>query len=530
LSRVIEIYDVTLRDGAQGPGIKFSSDDQLRIVRELDAFGVSYIEGGQPASNPKAAEFFNRVRDIPLSHAKITAFGSTCHPRKNVENDVNIKALLAAETEVVTIFAKASPRHVTEVLRTSLDHNLEIIRDSIAYLRSENRRVIVDAEHFFDGYSEDPEYALNVLECVHQAGAETLVLCDTNGGQLPVMIDIAMRAVNARFPEAGLGIHTHNDCGCAVANALAAVTAGAIQVQGTINGCGERTGNVNLSTVIPNLQLKMGYSVVSPEQLATLTHLSHLVAELANMSPSESDPFVGRDAFTHKGGMHADAVQKQKATYEHIAPELVGNRTRIKVSEVSGRASLLLKAKELGIELERDSTETRHILERIKELESAGYEFEGADASFELLVRKARGQYRTFFTLCGYHVNVSQQPGPDMAVSEATVKIELPDGAMMHTAAEGHGPVDALNNALRKAIEDRYPELRDVYLEDYKVRILDGRAATQAQTRVLIESRDLTSTWSTVGVSENIITASYEALVDSIEYKLLRTRGHEEHE
>jgi len=529
VSRVIEIYDVTLRDGAQGAGIKFSPDDQLRIVRELDAFGVSYIEGGQPASNRKAADFFARVRDIPLAHAKIAAFGSTCHPRKNVEDDANIKALLAAGTDVVTIFAKTSHRHVSEVLRTSLDRNLEIIRESVAYLRSENRRVFVDAEHFFDGYAEDSEYALATLECANRAGAAALILCDTNGGQLPSTIDSVTRAVAARLSGAALGIHTHNDSGCAVANALAAVAAGAVQVQGTINGYGERTGNVNLSTVIPNLQLKMGYSVVSPAQLATLTHLSHFVSELANMAPHDSDPFVGRDAFTHKGGMHADAVQKQKTTYEHIAPEQVGNRTRITVSELSGRASLLYKAEELGIELDRDGPEARQILERIKELESEGYEFEGADASLELLVRKARGQYRTFFTLRGYHVNVNQQPGPEMAVSEATVKIELPDGAMIHTASEGHGPVDALNNALRKAIQDRYPELRDVHLEDYKVRILDGRAATRAKTRVLIESRDADATWSTVGVSENIITASYEALVDSIEYKLLRTRGHEAH-
>lgn len=526
MARGIEIYDVTLRDGAQGPGIKFSGDDQLRIVRELDAFGITYVEGGQPAANPKAAEFFTRVRGIPLSHAKIAAFGSTAHPRKNVEDDSNIKALLAANTEVVTVFAKASPRHVTEVLRTSRDRNLEIIHDTVAYLRGENRQVFFDAEHFFDGYAEDPAYALATLESAHRAGAAVLILCDTNGGCLPPAIENMTRAVAAHLPEAALGIHTHNDTGCAVANALAAVAAGAVQVQGTINGYGERTGNVNLSTVIPNLQLKMGFSVVSPGQLASLTHLAHLVAELANMSPRDSDPFVGRDAFTHKGGMHADAVQKQKATYEHIAPERVGNRTRITVSEVSGRASLLYKAAELGIELDRDSAETRQILERIKELESEGYEFEGADASLELLVRKARGQYRTFFTLCGYHVNVNQQPRPEEAVSEATVKIELPDGAMMHTAAEGHGPVDALNNALRKAIEDRYPELRDVHLEDYKVRILDGRAATRAKTRVLIESRDLETAWGTVGVSENIITASYEALVDSIEYKLLRTRGH----
>jgi len=520
----VDIYDVTLRDGAQGPGIKFSAEDQIRIVRELDAFGIRYIEGGQPGSNPKAADLFSRIRDLRLEHAKITAFGSTRHPKSAVEDDPNIKALIDAGTEVVTIFAKTSPRHVTGVLRISLDHNLQIIDESVAYLRSQGRRVFVDAEHFFDGYAEDSSYALSALERAATAGAEALILCDTNGGRLPHEVEAATRAVRARLPEVDIGIHTHNDSGCAVANTLAAVSAGAVQVQGTINGYGERTGNANLSTIVPNLQLKMGIPVVSPEQLARVTHLSHLVAELANMAPRDSDPYVGRDSFTHKAGMHADAVRKSKVTYEHIDPTVVGNWTRITVSEMSGRASLLHKASELGVELDGDNAETRRILAHVKELENEGYEFEGADASLELLMRRVKGEHRSFFKLDGFHVTVIQQPSAPSAVSVATILLTLPDGTTKHTIAEGNGPVDALNSALRKALEHTYPELRDVHLEDYKVRIIDARSATRAKTRVLLGSSDLENTWSTVGVSENILSASYEALVDSIEYKLLRSR------
>jgi 2-isopropylmalate synthase len=519
---------VTLRDGVQGPGIKFSPDDQLRIVRELDAFGIAYIEGGQPGSSPKAAEFFNRVGDTPLMHATIAAFGSTRHPRKAVEDDPNIRALLAARTPVVTLFAKTSSRHVAQVLRVSLDQNLRIIEESITYLVAQGRRVFVDAEHVYDAYAEDPAYVMTALDCAARAGAEVLVLCDTNGGRLAHEIAATTRALRERFPGVAFGIHTHNDSGCAVANTLAAVLEGAVQVQGTVNGYGERTGNANLCAIVPNLQIKMGIPVVRPDQLAKLTRLSHLVAELANMAPRDSDPFVGRDAFTHKAGMHADAVRKSKSTYEHLVPELVGNRTRITVSEVSGRANLLHKAAELGVTLELDTPEMGQILVRIKQLEKEGYEFEGADASLELIMRQAKGEYRTFFTLQGFHVTVIQQPAAPTAVSVATILLSLPDGTPMHTVAEGHGPVDALNNALRKAIENVYPELRDVRLEDYKVRIVDAQAATRAKTRVLIESSDLEETWSTVGVSENIISASYKALVDSIEYKLLRARGHED--
>ncbi len=527
MTRKVELYDTTLRDGAQGPRIKFSADDQLRIVRELDALGVQYVEGGQPGSNPKAAELFARAKDLNLRTAKMAAFGSTRHPRCAVEDDPNTKALLAADTEIVTIFAKSSPLHAKEILRVTLDENLKLIDESVAYLVSQGRRVFLDAEHFFDGFLEDAEYALTALERGWRSGAEVLCLCDTNGGRLPWEIARIVRTVRERIPEAAVGIHVHNDSGCAVANTLSAVHEGASHVQGTINGYGERTGNANLISVIPNLQLKMGVEVVTSEQLARLTHLSHLVAELANTAPRDSDPFVGRDAFTHKGGMHADAVGKVKYSYEHIVPEWVGNRTHISVSEMSGRSSLLQKAADLGIVLDRDLPETKHILQRVKDLENEGYEFEGADASLELLVLQGTGRYRTFFHLHGFRVSVDRRDPGELSTCEATVKIGLPDGSIMHTAAEGNGPVDALNNALRKALQPTYPELADIRLEDYKVRILDTQAATRAKTRVLIESSDNECSWDTVGVSENIISASYKALVDSIEYKLLRSRGHE---
>ncbi len=524
MAQRIEMYDTTLRDGAQGPGVKFSSDDQLQVVRALDALGIMYIEGGQPGSNPKAVELFERARDMDLKQAKMAAFGSTRNPKSAVEDDLNIKALLSAQTEIVTIFAKSSPTHAEEVLRVSLDENLKLVEESVAYLKSEGRRVFLDAEHFFDGYFEDAEYALSVLECGWKAGAEVLILCETNGGRLPHEVAEATRAVRGRLGDAVIGAHTHNDSGCAVANSLAAVREGATHVQGTINGYGERTGNVDLCTVIPNLQLKMGYDVITSDQLKLVTHTAHLVAELANMTPRDHSPFTGRDAFTHKGGMHADAVRKKKASYEHIDPELIGNRTHIAVSEVSGRSSLMQKASEFGITLDRDKPETKEILKQVKELESKGYEFEGADASLELIMRKATGTYQSYFTTRAFHTHINYGGDGAPMLSEATVKLELPNGDILHTVSEGDGPVDALNKALRKSLEPIYPELCEVHLEDYKVRILDAQLATQARTRVLIESSDKDISWDTVGVSENIISASYRALVDSIEYKLSRSR------
>lgn len=523
--RTVELYDVTLRDGAQGPGIKFSAEDQLRVVRALDDFGVAYIEGGQPGSNPKAVELFERTRDMDLKSAKMTAFGSTRYSKVGVEDDPNLKSLLSAQTEIITIFAKSSPTHATEILRVSLEENLTIVEESVAYLREQGRRVFLDAEHFFDGFVEDSEYALAVLETAYGAGAEILILCDTNGGRLPDEIGAAVRSVRERLPDAPLGIHAHNDCGCGVANTLRAVTEGVVQVQGTVNGYGERTGNANLCTIVPALQLKMGYDMVAPSSLSNLSHMSHLVAEMANMVPNDSSPFVGRDAFTHKGGMHADAVRKMKHSYEHIDPALVGNTTHVPVSELSGRSSLLEKAKEFGIELDRDAPQTRQLLHKIKDLESEGFEYEGADASLELLIRRAIGQNTRYFSLDGFHVSVSRQRVDGESLSEATVKLVLPNGERMHTASEGEGPVDALDKALRKALLSTYPEVAELYLEDYKVRILDSRSGTRAKTRVLIESSDGSEAWYTVGLSENIITASYLALVDSIEYLLLQKRG-----
>jgi 2-isopropylmalate synthase len=520
VSNKIEIYDVTLRDGAQGPGIKFSSEDQLRVVKALDDFGVAYIEGGQPGSNPKAVELFERAADMDLKNAKLTAFGSTRYSQSTVEDDENLKALLSAKTEIVTIFAKSSITQVKEILRVSLDDNLTIIQESVAYLKDQGVRVMVDGEHFFDGYFEDNDYALACMEAAWNAGAETIIPCDTNGGRLPHEIQEAMRALRAKLPDTPLGIHAHNDSDCGTANSLMAIQEGAVQLQGTINGYGERTGNANLCSIVPSLQLKMGYDVVSAEQLTGLSRMSYLVAELANMVPKDNAPFVGRDAFTHKGGMHADAVRKMKSSYEHIDPPLVGNTTHIPVSEMSGRASLMEKAAELGIELTKNDPKTKAILQKVKDLENLGLEFEGADASLELLMRKTMGDFFPYFTLDGYHVSaVRNSPGSD-AIAEATVKLTLPDGEKLHTAAEGHGPVDALDQALRKALMDNYPELERLHLEDYKVRILDSHAATSAKTRVLIESSDGEESWYTVGVSENIISASYDALVDSIEYLL----------
>lgn len=521
----VDIYDVTLRDGVQGPRIKFSSEDQLRIVRELDTFGVAFIEGGQPGSNPKAAELFERTRDMNLKNAKMAAFGSTRYSKSLPEDDANLKALLSAQTEVVTIFAKCSIIHVKSVLNVSLDENLKIVEDSVAFLRANGRRVFLDGEHFFDGYNEDNEYALTVLETAAKAGAEVLILCDTNGGGLPWTIAAATKAVRTRIPNVSVGIHTHNDTGCAVANTLAAVTEGANHIQGTINGYGERTGNANLCTIIPDLQLKMGIETVAPNQLARLTHLSHFVAELANASPRESAPFVGRDAFTHKGGMHADAVRKLKSSYEHVDPATVGNHTNISVSEVSGRSSLLQKAAEFGVNLDRDNPQTHALLAEIKSLENDGYEFEGADASLELLMRKSTGEYSPYFSILSYNVNVEWRDAARGTISEATLKVQLPDGSIHHTVAEGEGPVDALSGALHKALDNIYPEIEDVHLEDYKVRILDSAASTRAKTRVLIESSDQDRTWDTVGVSENIIEASYEALADSFSYKIYRARS-----
>ena len=519
----VEIYDTTLRDGAQGPGIKFSTDDQIRVILALDDLGVHYIEAGQPASNPKAEQIFNKAKSLNLKHTKIVAFGSTRHPKSHISEDPNINALLRAETEITTIFTKTSALHATEVLGVSLEENLKLIEESVSYLKKHGRKVFLDAEHFFDGYDLNPEYAIQTLQVAIDNGADLLVLCDTNGGHLPQQVEIITRKVVEKFPDTPIGIHTHNDTGCAVANSLAAVYAGARHVQGTINGYGERTGNANLCTLIPNLQFKMGFDVINEEQMKKLTYTSHFIAELANVTPKDSDPYVGRDAFTHKAGMHADAVRKTKSSYEHINPEWIGNLTHIAVSELSGRANLIQKAQELGIHLDKDSPQLRKLLQRIKALETEGYKFEGADASFELELLKAMGLYQPSFEVLSFHTRVNQWAMDRHAESEATVKIQLPDNSVAHTVANGDGPVDALNNAIRKALEPYFPELKNVHLEDYKVRILNGQKATKSKTRVLIESSDEKQQWGTVGVSENIITASFTALIDSIYYKLYKS-------
>ena len=516
----IQIYDTTLRDGTQGAGITFSLEDQLEITRRLDALGVRYIEGGQPGSTPKVVAFFRKVKAIRLHNATVTAFGSTHHPRNKVEDDPNIVALLKAGTEVVTIVGKSWDFQVRKVLSTSLKKNLELIERSVSYLRKKRRRVIYDAEHFFDGFLARPDYALKTLKVAQNAGAETIVLCDTNGGNIPSTVCKIVREVQDAV-NVKLGVHMHNDCGMAVANSIVAVEEGAVQVDGTINGYGERCGNADLCVVIPTIKLKLGLRCISDKQMKMLTETSHYVSELANLVPYDQQPFVGRNAFTHKGGMHIHAVQKATQTYEHIDPETVGNRRHLLVSELSGRAGIAQKAQELGIKLDKKHPETRQILEKIKKLEKDGYQFEAAEASFELLIKKATGKHRTFFDLAGFRVIVEKREG--QAVSEATIKVIVGDKEE-HTAAEGTGPVDALDHALRKALEKFYPDLREMHLSDFKVRVLDAQSGTAAKTRVLIESSDATSTWRTVGVSENILEASWQALVDSIEYKLLRDR------
>ena len=516
----IEIYDTTLRDGTQGAGITFSLEDQLEIALKLDALGVRYIEGGQPGSNPKAATFFREVKKLSLHNATVTAFGSTHHPRNTVETDPNIAELLRAETEVVTIFGKSWDFHVRKVIGTSLKNNLELIERSVSYLKKNGRRVIYDAEHFFDGFLVRRDYALKTIEVAQHAGAEAIVLCDTNGGTVPSTVRTILRET-LNTVKVKLGGHMHNDCGMAVANTLVAVEEGAVQVDGTINGYGERCGNADLCVLIPNIKLKLGRDCVSDEQMQMLAETSHYVSELANVVPDERQPFVGRNAFTHKGGMHIHAVQKTSRAYEHIDPETVGNRRHLLVSELSGRTGVAQKAREFGIKLDKKRPETYQLVERLKKLEQDGYQFEAAEASFELLTRKATGQHRTFFDLAGFRVIVEKREGKP--ISEATIKV-IVDGKEEHTAADGNGPVDALDHALRKALEKFYPDLKQMHLSDFKVRVLDAQSGTAAKTRVLIESSDAKSTWRTVGVSENILEASWQALVDSIEYKLLRDR------
>src|SRR5437016_4234493 len=519
----IALYDTTLRDGTQGAGITLSAQDKLRIAERLDEFGFDYIEGGWPGSNPKDLEFFAQARSRSWRHARITAFGSTRRAGVAAEQDDNLRMILAAGTPAAAVFGKSWDLHVREALRTSLDENLRMIEDSVRYLKGRGLEVIYDAEHYFDGWKANPEYALATLAAARRGGADVVVLCDTNGGSLPFDIRDGVKAAQGAQGAGPLGIHTHNDSDVGVANAIVAVRAGAVHVQGTINGIGERCGNANLISLIPNLQLKLGYECVPAASLRRLGELSRIVSELANMAPNEYQAFVGKNAFAHKGGVHVSAVIAHPPTYEHIPPEAVGNERRVVVSDLSGRGNVLYKAEEMGLDLSKDSPQVREILARLKELEHAGFQFEGAEASFELLVRRTMGQHRPAFTLKGLRVMVEKGPHGG-AAAEASIRVAV-DGQEEHTAAEGNGPVHALDRALRKALERFYPEIRQVRLVDYKVRVLDADAATAAKVRVLIQSTDGRRTWGTVGVSENVVEASWQALVDSLEYVLLGERA-----
>lgn len=514
----VDIYDTTLRDGAQSEHISFSVEDKLRIAAKLDELGVHYIEGGWPGSNPKDLEFFRKAMKASFS-SKIVAFGSTRRAKNTVEEDKNIRQLLEAGTSSVCLFGKTWDLHVREALNISLEQNLELIQDSVAYMKEKGKEVIYDAEHFFDAYKRNPSYAMKTLLVAQDAGANVIVLCDTNGGAMPYDVHKIMAEVKKEI-RTPLGIHTHNDAEMAVANTIVAVKMGAVQVQGTINGYGERCGNANLCSVIPNLKLKLGVQCISDEQLRKLTEVSRYISEIANLSPQDNMPYVGSSAFAHKGGVHVSAVQKNPETYEHTLPELIGNQRRILISELSGRSSILTKAEKYGYKLDKDTPGTREILRKLKELENQGYQFEGAEASFELLMKKALGTYRSFFELEGFRVIVDTRE-KDGLIAEATVKVKV-DGKQEHTAAEGNGPVNALDNALRKALEQFYPTLKEMHLTDYKVRVLDEKSGTGAKVRVLIQSSDDRSSWGTVGVSENIIEASFLALADSIEYKLMK--------
>jgi len=512
----VDIYDTTLRDGSQGEGVNFTAQDKLRIAQRLDQFGVAFVEGGWPGSNPKDAEFFERARDVAWTTSKIAAFGSTRRSNVTPEDDPNLRALIESGASVCTIFGKSSALHVTEVLRTTLDKNLAMIEESVAFLVSHGRRVIYDAEHFFDGYQKDADYAVATLLAAKRGGAETLVLCDTNGGSLPWQVEAIVTAV-ARRIDHPLGAHVHDDTGCAVANTLAAVRAGARHVQGTINGVGERCGNANLSVIIPNLELKLGLLALPPGQLKDLTEVSRFVAEVANLSTPSGMAYVGRSAFAHKGGVHVAAMRRHADSYQHADPALVGNESRVVVSDLSGRGNVLAKAEELGV-LVADGEEVE-ALEQIKRAEARGLSYEGAEASISLLLRRRQPGYSAPFSILDYQVMVGKRQGVEFV--EATVRLEVA-GQVVHTAGDGNGPVSALDSALRKALSAHFPALSRIQLADYKVRILDSNSGTGAVTRVLIDSRDEHGSWSTVGASANIIDASMEALADSMEYGLGR--------
>lgn len=517
MMKSIVAYDSTLRDGAQAQGISFTVEDKLKIVERLDRFGIGYIEAGNPGSNPKDLEFFRRVKDIDLKNAKLIAFGSTRRANISVEEDANVRSLLKADTPAVAIFGKSWDFHVTDVIKTTLEQNLKMIYDTIAFFKERNKEVVFDAEHFFDGYKSNPEYAMKSLKAACDAGADCICLCDTNGGTFPIDIYEITSKVVKEF-DAAVGIHCHNDNGMAVANSIMAVQAGATQVQGTMNGIGERCGNANLCTIIPNLQLKLGYKCIPEENMKDITSTSRFISEVANIVHDERAPYVGGSAFAHKGGMHIDAVNKTPVSFEHIDPAAVGNSRRLLMSEVAGRSTILNKINEVDPTITKKSPEAKNIIDKLKELEHKGYQFEGAESSFELVIRKMLGKYKPFFELKEFKVIVNE-PTINSVNSSAMIKIRVGDQVEI-TADEGDGPVNALDNAVRKALEKFYPQIKQIKLTDYKVRVLDSASATAAKVRVLIESSDGKDSWTTIGVSTDIIEASWIALVDSIEYKL----------
>ena len=519
MSKKVAIFDSSLRDGAQAEGISFSVEDKLKILALLDEHGVDYVEAGNPGSNPKDLEFFARVRNITLKHARLAAFGSTRRRDIRVEDDVNVQSLLRAETPVVVIFGKSWDFHVTEIIRTSLDENLAMIRETLAFLKVQGKEVVYDAEHFFDGYKHNAAYALKTLQAAVDGGADSLVLCDTNGGTFPSEVAEIVRDVVAKF-SVPIGIHAHNDCGMAVANSVIAVENGARHVQGTYIGFGERCGNANLSTIIANLGVKRDYECLPAEEYRHITRTARHMAAISNVAVNERDPFVGNCAFAHKGGMHIDGVGKASHSFEHINPEKVGNQRRFLISEVSGRSMVLERVREVDPSVTKDDEVTDRIVKRIKAMEHEGYQFEGAEATFELVIRKELGKYRSFFELEHFKI-IGEQPTNGQYGSSAIIKIRV-DGHDEITAAEGDGPVHAMDSALRKVLVGFYPELSNVHLTDFKVRVIDGEEATAARVRVLLQSTDGDEVWTTVGVSTDIIEASWLALVDSIDYKLLK--------
>ena len=516
----ILIYDTTLRDGSQAEGVSFTVSAKLRVAEKLDQFGVDYIEGGWPGSNPRDMAFFEQASGLNLQHSKIAAFGSTRRASTPVEEDAQVKLLLEANTPVVTIFGKTWLLHVTDVLRTTPEENLAMIEDTVRYLKEQGKEVVYDAEHFFDGYLDNPEYAISTLEAAQKGGADFLTLCETNGGKLVTPFQEITTKVVKRFPNSAIGVHCHNDTGVGVAVSLAGVEAGAIMVQGTMNGYGERNGNANLTTIIPNLEIKMDRSTNCQPHLSKLRDLSLFVDDATNLRSDIRAPYVGAASFAHKGGVHADAAAKSTRSYEHIDPAIVGNRTRVLVSDMSGRSSIMMKAKEMGMEVDGRSPEMKSFLEELKQLEFKGYEYESADASFDLLLRRFLRGEDFAFEILRYHLGVGSGTETKTSSSEATVKLKIKD-EIRHTVAEGNGPVSALDHALRQALEKDFPYINQVRLVDFKVRILESNLGTDAITRVHIESTDGDKTWGTVGVSDNVITASWEALVDSVSYKIL---------